>query len=196
LCDKKYRAVLQPREMPSLSFMCVSAVPDQQMHTTALWWTLEAGALEQTLPQRQQAIEGFLGAAYALHHVAVLRAMAELRDLGRAVGDGEGAWSATVGADGRGRLRGTDNEPVDPNAERRFAPTLFLYDNYPGGVGLSAPLFEDAGLLVADADRLVRDCPCTAGCPACVGPILKADEAREEAPKELALRVLGLLGEA
>ena len=171
-------------------------LPDQEMHTTALWWTVKAGALEQTLPKHQQAIEGFLGAAYALHHVAVLRAMAELRDLGRAVGDGEGAWSATVGADGRGRMRGADNEPADPSAERRFAPTLFLYDNYPGGVGLSAPLFEDAALLVVDADRLVRDCPCTAGCPACVGPILRGDEARAASPKDLALRVLGLLGEA
>ena len=36
--------------------------------------------------QRQQAIEGFLGAAYALHHVAALRAMAELRDLGELTG--------------------------------------------------------------------------------------------------------------
>jgi DEAD/DEAH box helicase domain-containing protein len=171
-------------------------LPDQEMHTTALWWQVEPEALAAALPGRQQAVEGFLGAAYALHHVAALSAMAEIRDLGRAVGDGDGDWSAVVGADGRGQMRGGDNEPLDPAAQRRFAPTLFLYDNYPGGVGLSAPLFDNAGKLVSDARRLVEDCPCNAGCPACVGPILAGDELRTATPKGLALRVLVLLGEA
>jgi len=171
-------------------------LPDQEMHTTAVWWQVDPRALEQALPQRQQAIEGFLGAAYALHHVAALRAMAELRDLGRAVGDGQGTWSAMVEANGRGQMRAAGNEPVDPDADARFIPTLFLYDNYPGGVGLSAPLFDDASALVADAERLVEDCPCTAGCPACVGPILAGDDARQVTPKGLALRALRLLGEA
>jgi DEAD/DEAH box helicase domain-containing protein len=194
-------------------------LPDQEMHTTALWWQIDPAALDQALPQRQQAIEGFLGAAYALHHVAALRSMAELRDLGRAVGDGEGDWSAVLGPDGRGQLLGGDNEPGEADLVRRFAPTLFLYDNYPGGVGLSAPLFDEAALLVTHAERLVLDCPCMAGCPACIGPILAGDEVcvpadaapldpqvvalyptgRQPAkatPKGLALRVLALLHEA
>jgi DEAD/DEAH box helicase domain-containing protein len=152
-------------------------LPDQEMHTTALWWQVEPCALEAALPRRQDAIEGFLGAGYALHHVAVLRAMAELRDLGRAVGDVDGAWSAMVDSDGRGRVRGSGNEPMDPQGEGRFTPTLFLYDNYPGGVGLTLPLYDAASLLVEDARRLVLDCGCLAGCPACVGPILATDEA-------------------
>ncbi len=196
-------------------------LPDQEMHTTALWWQADPTALVEALPERQQAIEGFLGAGYALHHVAALRSMAELRDLGRAVGDGEGTWSAVLGADGRGQVRGPDNEEADADAVGRFAPTLFLYDNYPGGVGLSAPLFDEAALLVAHAERMVLDCPCTAGCPACIGPILTGDEATppvgeaplavpaagsqvvpfvprqrpvsKPAPKGLALRVLALL---
>jgi len=171
-------------------------LPDQEMHTTALWWQVDPDALEALLPQRPHAMEGFLGAAYALHHVAALRAMAEIRDLGRAVGDGEGTWSAMPGTDARGGMHGIDNEPRDPDAMARFAPTLFLYDNYPGGVGLSAPLFDAADRLVADARALVADCPCKVGCPACVGPILAGDDARAVAPKDLALRVLGLLDEA
>lgn len=171
-------------------------LPDQEMHTTALWWQVDPRALESLLPQRQQAMDGFLGAAYALHHVAVLQAMAEIRDLGRAVGDGEGTWTAVPGPGGRGRMRNADNEATVPDAADRFAPTLFLYDNYPGGVGLSAPLFDAAPRLVEDARGLVRDCPCHAGCPACVGPILAGDDARESSPKALALRVLGLFGEA
>ena len=194
-------------------------LPDQEMHTTAVWWQVEPRALARSLPERQQAIEGFLGAGYALHHVAALRSMAELRDLARAVGDGEGTWSAVVGADGRGQVRDSDSEASDGGSIRQFAPTLFLYDNYPGGVGLSAPLFDDAALLIAHAERLVLDCPCPAGCPACVGPVLPGDEPRHAAdeslpgvqivplfpverervkatPKGLALRVLALLRDA
>jgi DEAD/DEAH box helicase domain-containing protein len=173
-------------------------LPDQEMHTTAVWWQLHPRLLERAVAERfgsrERAVEGFLGAAYALHHVAALRAMAEVPDLGRAVGDGQGRWFAVVGADGRGQLRGPDNQPVAaPDVMGRFEPTLFLYDNYPGGVGLSAPLFDAAAVLVADALALVAGCACTGGCPACVGPILPGDEARAQTPKQLALAVLGLL---
>jgi DEAD/DEAH box helicase domain-containing protein len=169
-------------------------LPDQELHTTAVWWQVEPGALERALPDRQQAIEGFLGAAYAIHHVAALRAMAEMHDLGRAVGDGQGTWFAVTGADGRGQLRAADNAPVDGAALDRFEPALFLYDNYPGGVGLSAPLYDAAETLVRDAQDLVAGCGCAAGCPACLGPILPGDEARSIPPRAAALRVLGLLG--
>ncbi|KAA6186967.1 DEAD/DEAH box helicase [Thiohalocapsa marina] len=178
-------------------------LPDQEMHTTAVWWQVHPQALEQALPNRERAIEGFLGAAYALHHVAALRVMAEIPDLGRAVGDGQGSWFAVVGNDGRGQLRGPDNEPLDMGAPAadRFQPTLFLYDNYPGGVGLSGPLFDAAPELVQDAIGLVSACACTAGCPACVGPVLSGDEqpahdrnrGPNQGPKAMALTVLGLL---
>ena len=168
-------------------------LPDQELHTTAVWWQAEPSALEAALPDRQQAIEGFLGAAYALHHVAALRSMAEIHDLGRAVGDGQGTWFAVTGADGRGQLRAPDNATLDGEGVDRFEPTLFLYDNYPGGVGLSAPLYDAADVLVHDARDLVAGCACTGGCPACVGPILPGDEERAITPRAAALRVLGLL---
>ncbi len=173
-------------------------LPDQEMHTTSVWWQLHPRVLERaiaaTFGSRERLVEGFLGAAYALHNVAALRAMAEIADLGRAVGDGQGSWFAVVGADGRGQLRGPDNRPLEATAaDGHFQPTLFLYDNYPGGVGLSAPLFDAAPALVGDALGLVRGCDCDAGCPACVGPILPGDEGRVRSPKRLALAVLGLL---
>ena len=168
-------------------------LPDQEMHTTSVWWQVHPVVLEQALPAREHAIEGFLGAAYALHHVAALRAMAEVPDLGRAVGDGQGSWFAVLGNDGRGQLRGPNNEALDKVPGDRFEPTLFLYDNYPGGVGLSAPLFDDAAALVNDALGLVRGCACTAGCPACIGPVLPGDDQRPQTPKQAALVVLGLL---
>jgi DEAD/DEAH box helicase domain-containing protein len=171
-------------------------LPDQEMHTTAVWWQARPDRLDAALPDRQQAIEGFLGAAYALHHVAVLRAMAELGDLGRAVGDGQGTWFAVVGAAGRGQIRGPDDVELEDAGDQRFEPTLFLYDNYPGGVGLSAPLFDAAERLVLDARDLVSGCGCNVGCPACVGPVLAGDEERSCPPKQAALSVLELLSAA
>jgi DEAD/DEAH box helicase domain-containing protein len=170
------------------------ALPDQEMHTTAVWWQVDPAALAAAFPSRWQALDGFLGAAYALHLVAALLTMSERQDLGRAVGDSDSTWSATVDPDGRGSLRAPDGEPLDPSGGlREFRPTVFLYDNYPGGVGLSQPLFDLRGEVLARARELVGRCTCRHGCPACVGPILASDEAR--APKAAALTVLGLLGD-
>jgi DEAD/DEAH box helicase domain-containing protein len=164
-------------------------LPDQELHTTALWWQLTQAELDAAFASRQDALEGFLGAAYALHIVATVAVMAEARDLQQAVGSGDGAWSAHLDAHGRGQLRPTQGgEALAGGA--RFVPTVFLYDNFPGGVGLSEPLFRRQAELVRLARELVARCDCRAGCPACVGPALAQDEARERTPKAFAATVL------
>jgi DEAD/DEAH box helicase domain-containing protein len=61
-------------------------------------------------------------------------------------------------------------------------------------VGQSEPLWRRQAELLARAGELVERCDCRVGCPACIGPVLAADEAREfDTPKALARRVLGLL---
>lgn len=170
-------------------------LPDQEMHTTAVWWQVNPGALDATFDSRQQALDGFLGAGYAMHIVAAMRMLSEPRDIGRAVGDGNAEWFATVGANGRGQLLGKQGEAVDPAALQRFTPTLFLYDNYPGGIGISEPLYENRAAVVAGARALVNDCECAHGCPGCIGPILASDEVRGYSPKAAALQVLGLLSD-
>lgn len=169
-------------------------LPDQELHTTAVWWQTDPGALDAALPNRWQALDGFLGAAYAMHYVAALLTMSERRDLGRAVGDADSSWSAIVGVDGRGAARSFDGQPVDiERGMRDFQPTVYLYDNYPGGVGLSAPLFDLRRQVVERARDLVAACECHHGCPACIGPILATDETRGYSPKRAALDVLDLL---
>ena len=169
------------------------SLPDQELHTTALWWQLPQAVLEKAFAARHEALDGFLGAAHLLHLVAQVSVMAEGRDLQKAVGSGDGAWFASSDARGRGQLRGEDGEPANPILLRAFTPTLYLYDNYPGGIGLSAPLFERRDELVQRAQALVAACDCRAGCPACVGPILASDEDAATTPKSLAVRVLALL---
>jgi DEAD/DEAH box helicase domain-containing protein len=47
-------------------------------------------------------------------------------------------------------------------------PTIFVYDGHPGGVGIARRGFDEFERLVADARRLVVECPCADGCPSCV----------------------------
>lgn len=172
-------------------------LPDQEIHTTALWWQLPQEALERAFGSRQAALDGFLGAAHALHVVAALSVMAEARDLQKAVGSGDGAWFAQADGRGRGQLRGADGSLHDAGTPERFTPTVYLYDNYPGGVGLSEPLWRRQAELLGQARALVAACDCRAGCPACVGPVLAVDEAREDGtPRALATRVFDLLATA
>ncbi|RMG63206.1 MAG: DUF1998 domain-containing protein, partial [Calditrichaeota bacterium] len=55
-------------------------------------------------------------------------------------------------------------------------PTLYLYDNYPGGIGLSFKLFNNPLPALEASLDLVQRCGCEAGCPSCVGPLLEVGE--------------------
>jgi DEAD/DEAH box helicase domain-containing protein len=66
---------------------------------------------------------------------------------------------------------------------------LYLYDNYPGGIGQSEPLYRLSDHLLGRARDLLLGCPCDAGCPSCVGPIGEVGEKG----KEVALRYLSEL---
>ena len=169
-------------------------VPDQEIHTTAVWWRVNPTDLEQEFETRWQALDGFLGAGYAIHSIATLLTMSERRDLGHAIGDSSATWSATIGLNGNAQAHGHDGQRIDlSNKSLPFNPTIFVYDNYPGGIGLSQPLFEMQARAITAAIDLVKGCDCTLGCPACVGPILAVEQSGQSSPKQSALKVLRLL---
>ncbi|MEM2124679.1 MAG: Zn-binding domain-containing protein, partial [Methanolinea sp.] len=47
-------------------------------------------------------------------------------------------------------------------------PTVFVYDGYEGGIGLSEKAFGMCEALLATAEALVAGCRCTDGCPSCI----------------------------
>ena len=47
-------------------------------------------------------------------------------------------------------------------------PAVFVWDEYPGGIGLTERGFEAAEMMLSRAHDVVAACQCTAGCPACV----------------------------
>lgn len=48
-------------------------------------------------------------------------------------------------------------------------PTFFIYDSYPGGIGLSEKIFDRWDELLRQAANHVAACRCESGCPVCIG---------------------------
>jgi DEAD/DEAH box helicase domain-containing protein len=135
-------------------------LPEIELQTTA-WW-LTAGALPGPWSRRELDV-ALLGAGRAMQALAALLLMVDPRDLGLVT-----------------QVRSPHHD----------APTVYLYESVPGGVGLSARLWDRHAELVAGAADLIAGCACDAGCPACTGPRLEPDiDART-----LALRLLRQLG--
>jgi DEAD/DEAH box helicase domain-containing protein len=142
------------------------SMPEQETHTTAFWLHFPQAFLER-LPDLSatEKQNGLTGLANVLRTVAALLLMCDPRDLGI-------AFAEDISSGARG-----------------FEPDLFLFDNYPGGIGQSQPLFRLAPKLLQGARDVLESCGCDSGCPACVGPVGEVGERGKGA----ALRLLGAL---
>jgi DEAD/DEAH box helicase domain-containing protein len=63
----------------------------------------------------------------------------------------------------------------EPRAAQTGLATLFIYDDLPGGVGLSYETMAQFDVLVRRVLELVGACGCAYGCPSCIGPVLAED---------------------
>ena len=135
-------------------------LPELELQTTAYWLTAEGVAGGW---RRNELDIALLGAGRAIQTVASVLLMVDPRDLGLVT------------------------QVRSPHQE---APTIYLYEAIPGGVGLSQRLWERHDDLVAGAAELIESCSCESGCPACTGPRLEP----EIDARALALRLLHELG--
>ncbi|MGI8785414.1 MAG: DEAD/DEAH box helicase [Acidobacteriota bacterium] len=147
-------------------------LPRHEMHSTGYWFTIPAELADAMPYPRADVIEALLGLSYGLQHLAALTLMCDIHDVGRSVGDRSAEWVACNTREGLG-VFSPSGQPaaLDLDSQRRFEPTLFLYDNHPAGVGFSAKLYETHEALLVRALQMVEACPCPNGCPSCVGPI-------------------------
>jgi len=133
-------------------------LPEQQMHTSSYWLTIPADVMAALPFGGDDRRDGVVGLAFAMRHVAQLLLMCDGHDVGMSI-DG-GSVDRTTRTGGKGQA--PEALAVDPK--------VFIYDNYPGGIGFSRPLFEMHGLLLERTHELIATCPCDSGCPSCVGP--------------------------
>jgi DEAD/DEAH box helicase domain-containing protein len=156
-------------------------LPENEMHTTAFWITLEhklLGELPFSLSERQSGIFGLL---YALESMATLLMMCDRQDLGTAVGERVPTSTSEINWEDFATAPSSTSE-----SRGFFEPNLYIYDAYPGGIGFSEPLCRSYDTLLRRTHELISACPCDKGCPSCVGPA--AD--KSESTKDVALRIL------
>jgi DEAD/DEAH box helicase domain-containing protein len=160
-------------------------MPENEMHTTAYWLTVPRDVMRALPFSLEQRRDGVTALSYTLGQLAALFLMCDRHDLGVATLDnsqGEARVERGLLRLGGGRgLRG-DDRPLDDDYE----PNVFVYDAYPGGIGLSEPLYRLHDRLLAQSRSLIAACPCEDGCPSCVGP---AGEVGSRG-KEVALAIL------
>src|ERR1700674_732459 len=141
-------------------------LPENEMHTTSYWITLERPLLESlpfTISERQS---GMFGLLHALASVATLLLMCDRRDLGTAIGEKPPYPNHQETAMDAVQLR----DQISQNNKEFFEPNLYLFDAYPGGIGFSEPLYCAHKILMQRTRELIVACKCTEGCPSCVGP--------------------------
>jgi DEAD/DEAH box helicase domain-containing protein len=165
------------------------SLPQNDMHTTAYWLTIPASLLQGLPFSSEQKINGLYGLAYLLHHVSPLFMMCDLHDVGVSIGDnatGESLPPRAVPL----KISPAVEESVFSDAE--FEPNIFIYDNFPGGIGLSPSLFDLGNTLLEHGLHTINSCPCREGCPSCVGPTKESGEQAKQVAVEILSRLLGL----
>jgi DEAD/DEAH box helicase domain-containing protein len=134
-------------------------LPEQQMHTTSYWLAIPADVMGVLPFAADDRRDGIVGLSFAMKQVAQLLLMCDSHDIG-----------------------------ISIDLEEQ-SPRIFIYDNYPGGIGFSQPLYRMHDELLDATRRLIAECPCENGCPGCVGPVGNTGPLAKMA----ALRILDLL---
>jgi DEAD/DEAH box helicase domain-containing protein len=149
-------------------------LPEQEMHTTAYWLTLPRDLMASLPYAADDRRDGVVGLSFAMRQVAQLLLMCDRQDIGISIGSGD---------------HGNDAEA---DLELSDEPRIFVYDNYPGGIGFSEPLYGMHEDLLRRTHELIAGCECQHGCPTCVGPIGNAGPMA----KVVAVRILERIGAA
>ena len=124
----------------SLGFGDVN-LPELELPTESCWWAFSPEITEGYSMDSLQG--GMLGLANALRQILPMYLMCAPHDL-----------------------------CVSYHVKDTFTslPTLIVFDNYAGGIGLSEKIYTLRNLVFEDVHSLISNCPCENGCPSCVGP--------------------------
>lgn len=143
-------------------------LPPQTFETVGFWIEIEPAVVKRI----QAAKRHFMGGIHAVEHALIsmfpLFALCDRNDIGGI------------------------SIPLHPQVEKA---AIFIYDGYPGGIGLAARGYEIIQPLLEKTRDLVASCPCAEGCPACIHSP-KCGSGNKPLDKEAALSILKyLLGE-
>ncbi len=116
-------------------------LPPLVFRTTGLWFTVPEEIRRAVIEKNMHFGGGLHGIEHAMIGVMPLKVMCDRWDVGGL------------------------STPGHPDT---MQPTVFIYDGFEGGIGLAEKAYDLIPQLARLTFELVRDCPCGAGCPACV----------------------------
>jgi len=122
-------------------------LPEQEIQTNAMWWEFPDNHFIDPYFKESVIGEGLKGIAYTLHNLIPLYILCDITDIS-----------------------------VVPMVRAPFSqkPTIYVYDKYQGGIGLSKKLFAIDRTVLRAVHEHIRRCSCSDGCPSCSGPALEA----------------------
>ncbi len=116
-------------------------LPPVTFKTVGLWFTVPEKTLSKVAAANRDAAGGLHGAEHALIAVMPLHVLCDRWDIGGL---------------------------STPYHHDTGLPTVFVYDGFEGGIGLSEKAFDLFREISSTTHELVRDCTCEEGCPACL----------------------------
>jgi DEAD/DEAH box helicase domain-containing protein len=128
-------------------------LPELEMHTTAFWYAFPGDIAYRVGLDGARFGASLRGLANILSKIAPLWVMCDSRDL-RSI-----------------------SQVRAPFTEK---PTVYIYENIPGGVGLSEKLFSEYQRLFESCREHLGKCACADGCPTCIGPPMEVGEGGKE----------------
>jgi DEAD/DEAH box helicase domain-containing protein len=128
-------------------------LPEEELHSNAAWISLNKSFSDLGHDRLEQ---GLVGAAHALESIAPLFVMSDPQDI---------------------------HVVPQVKADHNEKPTIFFYDRYPGGIGLSEKIFGEMDQVLADAKKMIERCQCEHGCPSCIGAETIGDTAKKDTLK-------------
>jgi DEAD/DEAH box helicase domain-containing protein len=145
-------------------------LPPMRFPTIALWFDLPKQAVKRV--DEDEVGLDFAGGLHAVEHAAIgilpMFALCDRNDIGGV------------------------STPLHPDTGK---PQVFIYDAYPGGIGISEKGFDLVEELWQTTLKAIEECPCEDGCPSCVQSPKCGNNNKPLDKKAAQLLLEGLLGE-
>ncbi|MFH1741545.1 MAG: DEAD/DEAH box helicase [bacterium] len=139
-------------------------LPQQNMQTESYWVDFSEGVVDLLSQEKMDLGGGLRALATALVNVVPIFVLCDPRDV-----------------------------RSSPMVRAPFSnlPTIYLWDAYPGGIGIARKVYEINGDLFRSAAEQIAKCPCRSGCPSCIGPPLEVGDRGKKSAQRLLEFLLG-----
>ncbi|MFX3635252.1 MAG: DEAD/DEAH box helicase [Candidatus Pristimantibacillus sp.] len=132
------------------------SLPEQELHTSATWIELTEVDPEIGAKTMEQLL---LGIANVMNHIVPIHVMCDRSDI---------------------------HVASQIKAAHTGLPTIFIYDHYPGGIGLAEDVYKRFDEVKNSAKNLIQKCPCKDGCPSCIGSEIEGINGKQKSIQLLA----------